>query len=86
MSLLATKPLERLLEETGEREHALKRTFGPVSLVALGIGAITGAGIFSLTGTAAANNAVARRVIVRNRFPHRYSLRGGKALRFHRMA
>lgn len=57
MSLLATKPLERLLEESGEREHCLKRTLGPVSLVALGIGAIIGAGIFSLTGTAAANNA-----------------------------
>jgi APA family basic amino acid/polyamine antiporter len=57
VSLLATKPLERLLEESGDREHALKRTLGPVSLVALGIGAIIGAGIFSLTGTAAAENA-----------------------------
>ncbi|HEX4810869.1 MAG TPA: hypothetical protein VH325_18165 [Bryobacteraceae bacterium] len=40
MSLLATKPLERLLDETLEREHALERSLGPVSLVALGIGAL----------------------------------------------
>ena len=57
LSLLATKPLERLLEEAGDKEHSLKRTLGPTDLVALGIGAIIGAGIFSLAGTAAANNA-----------------------------
>jgi len=41
--------------ETGN--HTLKRTLGPVGLVALGIGAIIGAGLFSITGLAAANNA-----------------------------
>jgi APA family basic amino acid/polyamine antiporter len=37
--------------------HTLKRTLGALSLVALGIGAIIGAGLFSLTGIAAADNA-----------------------------
>ena len=40
-----------------EGEHSLKRTLGPVQLVALGIGAIIGAGLFSLTGIAAAEHA-----------------------------
>jgi basic amino acid/polyamine antiporter, APA family len=56
MNLFATKPLSRILTEA-EGEHALKRTLGPVQLVALGIGAIIGAGLFSLTGIAAANHA-----------------------------
>jgi APA family basic amino acid/polyamine antiporter len=56
MSLFATKPLSRIIAES-EGEHALKRTLGPVQLVALGIGAIIGAGLFSLTGIAAANHA-----------------------------
>src|ERR671913_683667 len=56
MNLFATKPLSRILAES-EGEHALKRTLGPVQLVALGIGAIIGAGLFSLTGIAAANHA-----------------------------
>ncbi|HUO34328.1 MAG TPA: amino acid permease [Candidatus Acidoferrum sp.] len=49
--LLAKKPMDWLLNEanaTGER--TLKRTLGPVSLTALGIGAIIGAGIFVMTG------------------------------------
>jgi APA family basic amino acid/polyamine antiporter len=56
MNLFATKPLSRILAES-EGEHSLKRTLGPVQLVALGIGAIIGAGLFSLTGIAAANHA-----------------------------
>ena len=39
--LFATKPLARILAES-EGEHALKRTLGPIQLVALGIGAIIG--------------------------------------------
>src|SRR5271166_1836978 len=35
----------------------LQRTLGPLNLIALGIGAIIGAGLFSLTGLAAADNA-----------------------------
>ena len=37
--------------------HQLKRTLGPVNLVALGIGAIIGAGLFALTPKAAHDNA-----------------------------
>ncbi|MFI5450574.1 amino acid permease [Pedobacter sp. UC225_61] len=47
--------LTKEAEESGE--GTLKRTLGPVNLVALGIGAIIGAGLFSITGSAAANNA-----------------------------
>ena len=57
MSLFAVKPLARILRESEGGEHQLKRTLGPVNLVALGIGAIIGAGLFSLTGIAAANYA-----------------------------
>ncbi len=55
---LATKPLDQLLQEASETgEHSLKRVLGPVNLVMLGIGAIIGAGIFVLTGAAAAQFA-----------------------------
>jgi APA family basic amino acid/polyamine antiporter len=37
-------------------EHSLKRTLSAMNLTTLGIGAIIGAGIFSLTGSAAASN------------------------------
>jgi APA family basic amino acid/polyamine antiporter len=57
MSLFAVKPLSRILAESEGGEHTLKRTLGASSLVALGIGAIIGAGLFSLTGIAAAENA-----------------------------
>jgi basic amino acid/polyamine antiporter, APA family len=52
--LLARKPMELLLHEAQESgEHTLKRALGPVSLTALGIGAIIGAGIFVLSGLGA---------------------------------
>src|SRR5262252_4843479 len=52
--LLARKPMELLLQEAQESgEHTLKRALGPVSLTALGIGAIIGAGIFVLSGLGA---------------------------------
>jgi APA family basic amino acid/polyamine antiporter len=38
-------------------EHELKRVLGPVQLIMLGIGCIIGAGIFVITGTAAAEHA-----------------------------
>lgn len=57
MSLFATKPLSRLLAESEGGAHSLKRTLGSVQLVALGIGAIIGAGIFTLTGVAASMHA-----------------------------
>lgn len=46
-----------MVRETELAERQLKRTLGPVSLSALGIGAIIGAGIFSTAGTAAAGGA-----------------------------
>lgn len=56
--LFATKPLDALMKEAGETgEHSLKRALGPINLVTLGIGAIIGAGIFVLTGSAAAQYA-----------------------------
>src|ERR1700726_1964576 len=56
--LLAVKPLSRLLKEAeNEGESGLKRTLGPLNLITLGIGAIIGAGIFVLTGEAAAKHA-----------------------------
>ncbi|HMI05288.1 MAG TPA: amino acid permease [Pedobacter sp.] len=52
------KSIDLLTKEATESgEGTLKRTLGPVNLVALGIGAIIGAGLFSITGSAAANNA-----------------------------
>ena len=57
MSLFIKKPLSVLLREAGDSEKGLKRTLTAGSLVALGIGAIIGAGLFVRTATAAAQNA-----------------------------
>ncbi|WP_443939905.1 amino acid permease [Pedobacter sp. MW01-1-1] len=52
------KPIDVLIAESAEKgEGTLKRTLSSTSLVALGIGAIIGAGLFSLTGIAAADHA-----------------------------
>src|SRR3954466_4351414 len=57
-NLLATKPLDTLIREADETgEHSLKRALGATNLVTLGIGAIIGAGIFVVTGAAAAQFA-----------------------------
>ncbi len=56
MSLFLRKDISALQAEVGS-DQSLKRVLGPVNLVALGIGAIIGAGIFVLTGQAAANYA-----------------------------
>jgi len=56
--LFATKPLSVIRQEAAEEgEHTLKRSLGATNLITLGIGAIIGAGIFVLTGTAAAQFA-----------------------------
>ena len=54
--LFAVKSVEVLLEEMAG-EHRLRRVLGPVSLTALGVGCIIGAGIFVLTGLAAHDKA-----------------------------
>jgi basic amino acid/polyamine antiporter, APA family len=57
-NLFAKKPLEKLMSESQETgEHSLRRALGPINLVTLGIGAIIGAGIFVITGQAAAQFA-----------------------------
>ena len=57
MGLFVRKPLNLLFAEAEESEKGLKKTLTSWSLVALGIGAIIGAGLFSITGMAAANYA-----------------------------
>src|SRR5260370_75488 len=55
MSLWATKSIATLRAEANETgEHQLNRALTPLNLITLGIGAIIGAGIFVLTGQAAA--------------------------------
>jgi APA family basic amino acid/polyamine antiporter len=56
MSLFATKPMARIMAES-ESDNSLRRSLGPLSLISLGVGGIIGAGIFTLTGVAAATNA-----------------------------
>ena len=55
--LFQTKPLDELVAETQEPQHQLRRALGPWNIVALGVGAIIGAGIFATIGTAAAGDA-----------------------------
>jgi basic amino acid/polyamine antiporter, APA family len=61
VSLLAKKDLQTLMREAAEGEgedgHTLRRALGPINLLTLGIGAIIGAGIFVITGQAAAQFA-----------------------------
>jgi APA family basic amino acid/polyamine antiporter len=57
LNLFATKPIARILRESEAGTHQLKRTLGPINLVALGIGAVIGAGLFALTPKAAHDNA-----------------------------
>src|SRR3954464_7009308 len=58
MGLWTTKSITMLQEEAlSSGEHSLRRALTATNLVLLGIGAIIGAGIFVLTGTAAANYA-----------------------------
>jgi amino acid transporter len=51
------KPLHRLVEEADGGAHGLRRALGAMNLVSLGVGVIVGAGIFVVTGTAAAQYA-----------------------------
>ena len=55
--LFAKKSIGSLLKEAADNKHGLKRTLGPMNLIAMGIGAIIGAGLFVITGDVAANNA-----------------------------
>ena len=55
--LLRTKSLAFLQDETAHARHGFNRTLSATNLTTLGIGAIIGAGIFVLTGQAAAQYA-----------------------------
>lgn len=57
MNLFVKKPLAQLLAQTGDADKGLKRTLGAGNLVALGIGAIIGAGLFVRTAAAAGEAA-----------------------------
>ena len=52
--LLATKSIDKLISESEQPEHRLRKSLGPWSLTALGIGAVIGSGIFTVIGTAIA--------------------------------
>lgn len=55
MGLLVKKNIEQLeAEARQDGEKTLKRVLGPWGLIALGVGVIVGAGLFSITGTVAA--------------------------------
>ncbi|MEP7269879.1 MAG: amino acid permease [Acidobacteriota bacterium] len=57
--LFATKPIDQLMSEarSADEPGGLKRALGPLNLISLGIGAVIGAGIFVITGSAAAQFA-----------------------------
>ncbi|MGR3973187.1 MAG: amino acid permease [Candidatus Rhabdochlamydia sp.] len=55
--LFVKKSIGSLLKSTAGHKNGLKRTLGPLNLIAMGIGAIIGAGLFVLTGEVAANFA-----------------------------
>ncbi|GAA4325851.1 amino acid permease [Flaviaesturariibacter amylovorans] len=57
MSLFIKKPLDQVLAQAADNEKGLKRTLGAGNLVALGIGAIIGAGLFVRTAAAAGQAA-----------------------------
>ena len=52
--LVARKSIDKLIRDSLEPEHSLKKSLGPWSLTALGIGAVIGSGIFTVIGTAMA--------------------------------
>lgn len=55
-NLFITKPLSQLMDES-QTDHGLRRSLSAFNLTTLGIGAVIGAGIFVLTGQAAAQYA-----------------------------
>jgi APA family basic amino acid/polyamine antiporter len=54
MSVFRTKSVEQSIADTDEPDHSLRKNLGALDLVVFGVGVIIGAGIFVLTGTAAA--------------------------------
>src|ERR671916_1362620 len=50
--VFATKPVDRLVQDTHEKDTELRRAVGALDLTALGLGAIIGTGIFVIIGEA----------------------------------
>lgn len=55
--IFRTKTIEQTMQDTQEPEHQLKKNLGALDLIVFGVGVSVGAGIFVLTGHAAATNA-----------------------------
>jgi basic amino acid/polyamine antiporter, APA family len=64
VSIFRTKGIDELIEASEDPSRSLRRSLGPWSLTAMGIGAVIGSGIFTLTGTAAAGKVVALKSIL----------------------
>ncbi|HPQ17601.1 MAG TPA: amino acid permease, partial [Bryobacteraceae bacterium] len=62
--LLQTKNIDTLIKAAEAPDKRLRKTLGPWSLTALGVGAVIGSGIFILTGTAAAGETLSRHSIL----------------------
>lgn len=56
-SVMRTKSVEQSIRDTEDPEHQLKKELGALDLMVFGVGVIIGAGIFILTGQAAARYA-----------------------------
>jgi APA family basic amino acid/polyamine antiporter len=68
--LLARKSIDKLLRESEDPERSLKKTLGPWSLTALGIGAVIGSGIFTVIGTAMAGQQFSQPTIANTPLIH----------------
>ena len=55
--MFRTKPAQQLVDEAYEGDRKMKRSLRAIDLIAFGVGATIGSGIFALTGTAAAGQA-----------------------------
>src|ERR1700736_1672738 len=63
--LLRTKSIDALIAASEEPDRRLKKSLGIWSLIALGIGAVIGSGIFTVTGTAAAGEHFAAKSVLK---------------------
>ena len=57
--IFATKSIDKLIADSERPDRALRKSLGPVSLTALGIGAVIGSGIFTVIGVAIGGNPAA---------------------------
>jgi hypothetical protein len=86
--LFRIKPLDRLIHEAENPQKQLKRALGPVHLTFIGIGAIIGAGVFSMVGEAVAETAATSTTAARagaSPPPGPFLRSGGRGLQFSRL-